>query len=66
MFPNNSNISSLVNFTPSNPSAPKSCSASRLFFSCSLSMFSSIVPLAISLKTVTGFFCPIRCARSVA
>lgn len=59
LYPNSFSISSFVNFTPSNPSCPNSCSASSLFFSCSLRIFSSMVLLAISLYTVTGFFCPI-------
>jgi len=29
-------------------------------------IFSSRVPLVISLYTLTTFFCPMRCARSIA
>ena len=36
------------------------------FFSCSSIIFSLIVPLVISLITVTFFVCPILCALSVA
>lgn len=64
--PSNSNSSSLVKDAESIPSPSKTCSASFFLRSWISMIFSSMVPSDTSLYTVTTFFCPIRCARSVA